>query len=71
MMIVEEDNFPGHVVVTCDAHTGDAVAVTRQDDEGKILSVIWMRPERPRRTATPTEMTDDTSEWATKHHPLD
>lgn len=34
----------GAVVVTTDT-TGRCVAVTRQDEEGRVLSVIWQAPE--------------------------
>jgi hypothetical protein len=36
---------PGKVTVTCN-EAGDCVAVTRTDDEGRILSVLWERDER-------------------------
>jgi hypothetical protein len=35
----------GAVVITTDADTGQCVAVTRQDDEGRVLSVIWQASE--------------------------
>lgn len=35
----------GAVVITTDPDTGQCVAVTRQDDEGRVLSVIWQAPE--------------------------
>jgi hypothetical protein len=33
---------PGKVTITCN-EAGDCVAVTRTDDEGRILSVLWER----------------------------
>lgn len=36
----------GEVVVTTDPNTGNCVAVTRQNAEGKMLSVIWEKPQQ-------------------------
>lgn len=33
----------GTVVLTRDPRTDELVAVTRQDDDGRVLSVIWQR----------------------------
>ncbi len=43
LVFVEEEAAPGVVTVTCD-EGGQCVAVTRNDEEGKILSVIWEAP---------------------------
>lgn len=42
-----EDKAPpqGHVVLT-KTEAGELVAVTRQDAEGRILSVVWQAPQR-------------------------
>lgn len=50
----------GEVVVTTDDH-GQAVAVTRQDSEGKILSVIWKQPSLP--SEDTSENPEPTGDW--------
>lgn len=61
---------PGHVVLTKRGDTEELIAVTRQDDDGQILSIIWEKPEPPR-VETPAEMMDDVAVWATRNHPTD
>lgn len=61
---------PGHVVLTKRGDTEELIAVTRQDDDGQILSIIWEKPEAPH-AETPTEMMDDVAAWATRNHPTD
>lgn len=34
---------PGKVTITTNPATGECLAVTRQDEEGQILSVIWQK----------------------------
>lgn len=63
-------DHPGHVVLTKRGDTEELVAVTRQDDEGRILSVLWEKPTPPH-AETPTEMMDDVASYATKHLPFD
>lgn len=46
----------GTVTVTCN-EDGDAVAVTRTDDEGRILSVIWERANQTKREAYAVPLT--------------
>ncbi len=43
VVVEEEEGNAGRVTVTCD-EGGQCVAVTRTDEEGKILSVIWEAP---------------------------
>lgn len=64
--------YPGHVVVTRRADSDDVILVSRQDDDGRILSIIWEKGDGVKyRTETPTEMMDDTADFATRHQPLD
>lgn len=65
-----QQEHPGHVVLTKRGDTDELILVSRQDDEGHILSVLWEKPE-PIRTETPTQMMDDVANFATKHLPLD
>lgn len=48
------------VVVTTD-ETGRVVAVTRQDEEGKILSVIWEAPTPPAQEVEPVAWVEVTN----------
>lgn len=38
--MIEDNKIKGEVVVTSN-ELGQCIAVTRQDDEGRILSIIW------------------------------
>ena len=67
-----QKEHPGHVVLTKRGDTDELILVSRQDDEGHILSVLWEKPETSR-VETPTQMMDDMGSYcdATKHQPLD
>lgn len=45
---------PGKVTITCN-EAGDCVAVTRTDDEGRILSVLWERDSVHSQSTQPTQ----------------
>lgn len=61
---------PGHVVLTKRGDTEELVMVSRQDDDGHILSIIWEKPIVSL-VETPTQMMDDVGSFATRHLPLD
>ncbi len=59
----------GAVVVTTDT-TGRCVAVTRQDEEGRVLSVIWQAPEA-QAGAVPQRFTKAQQERLYQNRPKD
>lgn len=61
----------GHVVVTRDPMTRQILAVTRQDDEGRIISVIAEAPSSPKPIATLQKTQDGETRIAFRNQIID